>query len=466
MDDPKIRADWTVDGVCKLPIVINHEIQVQLTDAQTAKIQLISTRNPLIREIAEKKLVFHPDLQDEGESLLGRVKQLRTTTVDSFIKESGLLEAFFADPSLQQVIENREGALVFVDTIVFGKVLEDLIRLKFGQFGVESQFFHGQLNDKTRESMVHWYKKQEPKIPKILIVSTGAGGVGLNLQSRTVYNLSPLWTEDTQSMARAVRANMVGQVHIYRYKTATQTEELKTKIVNLKVAQADYFFKRHTSLKDGFKQFKEILMQKIDKPDLGPNLELIFEQITDDLFEDDTLKNPYKKLLSNMLEAKPQIEQPQVQEQISRASLVGPLALSPASFYPKTRYTTPQFKLGTIPLPPEINSVEAASLTTNFVINHRQEVLSKSLYKFENMTEEQLKKYWDSPELSKWFNETFKIGPLSLIPFNREIYTPINDGIILSNTTRQPEITTPTVRLLQTSHNGQVRFSILLKLMN
>jgi hypothetical protein len=98
-----------------------------------------------------------------------------------------------------------------------------------------------------------------------LILSQGAGGVGLNLPSaKVVIDLAPWWNEavSNQAIARACRAGTAGTVKIYTLSYGTVQEGLIQSAVAKKKLWKSYFFSK---VEESEKYFMQAISKQVTK---------------------------------------------------------------------------------------------------------------------------------------------------------------------------------------------------------
>ena len=130
---------------------------------------------------------------------------------------------------LHNIVENDEKVLVFTQYKEMGTILENIIAQEFNQSPL---FFHGSLNVKQREEIIH--KFQEDLAEKIMILSLKAGGLGLNLTSASNVIHYDLWWNpavEDQATDRTYRIGQDKNVMIHRFITLSTFEEKIDKII-------------------------------------------------------------------------------------------------------------------------------------------------------------------------------------------------------------------------------------------
>ncbi|EEB94412.1 hypothetical protein MPER_06777 [Moniliophthora perniciosa FA553] len=102
----------------------------------------------------------------------------------------------------------------------------DLIEKLFSRYGIRSVRFDGKMDRTSREQALSTFKS--PTGPKVILISTKCGGVGLNLvAANRVINMDVSWNFAAESQAYD-RAHRIGQeknVYIKRLVVANTIEE-------------------------------------------------------------------------------------------------------------------------------------------------------------------------------------------------------------------------------------------------
>jgi SNF2 family DNA or RNA helicase len=148
--------------------------------------------------------------------LVLRLKQI--CNFDTATGESAKLECLKAD--LEEVQASGRKALVFSQWVeTLGRLREDL-----GRFGALE--YHGGMSTTARDEAIRRFKHD--KQHSVLLLSYGAGAVGLNLQfSQYVFLFDRWWNPavEDQAINRAHRIGAAGAVTVTRFLSADTIEE-------------------------------------------------------------------------------------------------------------------------------------------------------------------------------------------------------------------------------------------------
>lgn len=125
---------------------------------------------------------------------------------------------------LSEINEGGEKTLIFTQFTAMGKMLQQALQEYFCQ---EVFFLHGSLNKTKRDEMVEAYQNN-PKSPKIFILSLKAGGTGLNLtQANHVIHFDRWWNPAVENQAtdRAFRIGQNKNVQVHKFIVSGTLEE-------------------------------------------------------------------------------------------------------------------------------------------------------------------------------------------------------------------------------------------------
>ena len=182
-------------------------------------------------KIAEEDGVFR--LNEKGDTisipmvfeLILRLKQI--CNFDPATGESAKLERLEAD--LEEIAASGRKAIVFSQWIhTLRKLKEHLAR-----FGIAE--YHGDIPQRKREDMLKRFK--DDKHVHVLLLSYGAGSVGLNLQfAQYVFLFDRWWNPavEDQAINRAHRIGAVGPVTVTRFISTDTVEEKIDRILQEK----------------------------------------------------------------------------------------------------------------------------------------------------------------------------------------------------------------------------------------
>ena len=148
--------------------------------------------------------------------LILRLKQI--CNFDPVTGESAKLERLLAD--MEEVAESGRKA------IVFSQWVETLYKLKesLHRFGIAE--YHGKIPQNKRDDMIRRFK--EDKDIHVILMSYGAGSVGLNLQfARYVFLFDRWWNPavEDQAINRAHRIGASGPITVTRFISTNTVEE-------------------------------------------------------------------------------------------------------------------------------------------------------------------------------------------------------------------------------------------------
>ncbi len=148
--------------------------------------------------------------------LVLRLKQI--CNFDPATGESSKLERLVAD--IEEVAASGQKAIVFsqwVDTL-------ERLRPRLGSFGVLE--YHGKIGQRQRDAAIEQFRGDRQK--HVMLMSYGAGSVGLNLQFASYVFLFDRWWNpavEDQAISRAHRIGTTGPVTITRFLALDTIEE-------------------------------------------------------------------------------------------------------------------------------------------------------------------------------------------------------------------------------------------------
>jgi SNF2 family DNA or RNA helicase len=187
-------------------------------------------------EMAEREGVVH--LNELGESitiqhvfeLVLRLKQI--CNFDPLTGASSKLERLEAD--LEEVAASGQKAIVFSQWV---KTI-DVLREKLRRFGPLE--YHGQIPSKQRDPILKQFQEDQSK--HVILMSYGAGAVGLNLQFCEYVFLFDRWWNpavEDQAINRAHRLGAAGPVTVTRMLSLATIEERINQVLEHKRALFD-----------------------------------------------------------------------------------------------------------------------------------------------------------------------------------------------------------------------------------
>ena len=185
------------------------------------RIELSVEQRETYRRAEEEGVLRLADLGQEATiqnvfELVLRLKQI--CNFDTFTGESAKLDCLEAD--LEEIHASGKKALVFSQWV------ETLGRLrgKLSRFGALE--YHGGMSTAARDEAIRQFKHE--KQHSVLLLSYGAGAVGLNLQfSEYVFLFDRWWNPavEDQAINRAHRIGAAGAVTVTRFLSANTIEE-------------------------------------------------------------------------------------------------------------------------------------------------------------------------------------------------------------------------------------------------
>lgn len=138
---------------------------------------------------------------------------------------------------LTEVMDNGGKVLVFTQSVIMGKYLQEIIGKQFKR---TPAFLHGGLNPQERSELVD--KFQNDAQERILLLSLRAAGTGLNLTAaNTVIHFDLWWNPAVENQAtdRAFRIGQKNTVMVYRFVCSHTFEERINEMIQSKRDLAD-----------------------------------------------------------------------------------------------------------------------------------------------------------------------------------------------------------------------------------
>lgn len=139
---------------------------------------------------------------------------------------------------LEEVIEEKDAALIFTQYKIMGELLQRLISERFG---VNVPFLHGGTPAKKRDEMVQSFQDSKKGMPMFLL-SLKAGGFGLNLnRANHVFHFDRWWNPavELQATDRAHRIGQTRRVQVHKFVCIGTIEDRIDKLLTEKSALAD-----------------------------------------------------------------------------------------------------------------------------------------------------------------------------------------------------------------------------------
>jgi len=214
--------------LAELPPKLFRDADVELTSEQAAAYQLAENEGVVrLREL--KNLVT---IQHVFELVL-RLKQI--CNFDPATGESSKFERLEAD--LEECAASGRKA------IVFSQWVETLLELKSRLARFSPEEFHGRIPPRQRDAAIERFRSNGAS--SVMLMSYGAGSVGLNLQFANYVFLFDRWWNpavEDQAINRAHRIGATGPVTITRFLTAGTIEERINQILEEKRELFDTVF--------------------------------------------------------------------------------------------------------------------------------------------------------------------------------------------------------------------------------
>jgi SNF2 family DNA or RNA helicase len=211
-----------------LPPKLYRDAEVELTPEQFASYRLAEEEGVIrLRELKHELTIQHVF------ELVLRLKQI--CNFDPVTGASGKLERLEAD--LDECVASGRKAIVFSQWV---QTLAELRRrlLRFGPLQ-----YHGQIPSRRRDAVIERFR-DDPDCP-VMLITYGAGGVGLNLQFASYVFLFDRWWNpavEDQAVNRAHRIGVEHPVTITRFLTVDTIEQRVQQILQRKRAMFDSVF--------------------------------------------------------------------------------------------------------------------------------------------------------------------------------------------------------------------------------
>ncbi|KAI0041675.1 hypothetical protein FA95DRAFT_1501098 [Auriscalpium vulgare] len=137
-------------------------------------------------------------------------------------------------------------------TIVYSQwtSMMDLCEMLFGRYGIQTLRYDGRMSRDARDSTLKTFRKSGG--PKVILISTKCGGVGLNLvAANRVVNMDLSWNYAAESQAydRVHRLGQEKDVFVKRLVVENTIEERMLKLQDLKVGLSDAALGEGTGMK-------------------------------------------------------------------------------------------------------------------------------------------------------------------------------------------------------------------------
>ena len=216
------------DVLSDLPPQLARDAEVVLTHQQRESYKLAEDEGVLrLTELGDSATIQHVF------ELILRLKQI--CNFDPATGESSKLERLAAD--LDEVAASGQKA------IVFSQWVGTLQRLKSELKHLHPLEYHGQVPPKKRDSVIEQFRSESRH--SVILMSYGAGGVGLNLQFCSYVFLFDRWWNpavEDQAINRAHRIGVAGPVTVTRFLTINTIEERINQVLREKRELFDAIF--------------------------------------------------------------------------------------------------------------------------------------------------------------------------------------------------------------------------------
>jgi SNF2 family DNA or RNA helicase len=139
---------------------------------------------------------------------------------------------------LEEILENRERALIFTQFAQMGEILKRHLQETFGR---ETLFLYGGVTKNKRDRMVERFQ-EEKDAPPFFVLSLKAGGTGLNLtRANHVFHYDRWWNPAVENQAtdRAFRIGQTRRVQVHKFLCSGTLEERIDEMIERKTAIAD-----------------------------------------------------------------------------------------------------------------------------------------------------------------------------------------------------------------------------------
>jgi len=212
----------------ELPPKLFRDAEVELGSQHRASYQFAEKEGVLrLTELGDSITIQHVF------ELILRLKQI--CNFDPASGESSKLERLVAD--LDEVAASGRKAIVFSQWVGTLETLSDRLR------HLRPLVYHGQVKPQHREAVLDQFRQEHDR--SVLLLSYGAGGVGLNLQVASYVFLFDRWWNpavEDQAINRAHRIGAAGPVTVTRFLTAHTIEERIDQILREKREVFDAIF--------------------------------------------------------------------------------------------------------------------------------------------------------------------------------------------------------------------------------
>ena len=139
---------------------------------------------------------------------------------------------------VEEILLEDNRMLIFTQYVEMGNILQEYLQSRFAR---EALFLHGGLQRSTRDLMIKRFQ-EDKNGPPIFILSTRAGGFGLNLtKANYVFHFDRWWNPAVENQAtdRAYRIGQERNVMVYKFVCSGTLEEKIDKLLEQKKGLAD-----------------------------------------------------------------------------------------------------------------------------------------------------------------------------------------------------------------------------------
>tara|TARA_Y100001968_G_scaffold327068_1_gene371380 strand:+ start:10726 stop:13908 length:3183 start_codon:yes stop_codon:yes gene_type:complete len=199
-------------------------------------VNLSQEQENLYREVVDKtiKEIASAPLGSKHGKILGLLTKLKqicnhpalalkeNNINEKFILRSGKLQRL--DQILEELIVGDDKAILFTQFSEWGLLLQKYLQKRFS---CEVPFLYGATTKNSRQEMVDQFQ-QDPRGPKLFLLSLKAGGLGLNLtKANHVFHLDRWWNPAVENQAtdRAYRIGQENRVMVHKFITIGSVEE-------------------------------------------------------------------------------------------------------------------------------------------------------------------------------------------------------------------------------------------------
>ena len=228
----------------ELPPILYRDAQLSLTSEQMETYQMAEDEGVVrLAELGGEITVQHVF------ELILRLKQI--CNFDPATDRSSKFERLFVD--LEELVASGEKAIVFSQWV---KSLHNLKRRLSSYCPLE---YHGKIATKQRDNVIQKFR-DDPR-HQVLLMSYGAGSVGLNLQFASYVFLFDRWWNpavEDQAINRAHRIGAKGPVTVTRFLTQGTVEERIDEILQQKRKIFDSIFSDNETPKNAGLSQQEI----------------------------------------------------------------------------------------------------------------------------------------------------------------------------------------------------------------